>query len=250
MSRIICQFSCGAASAVATKLALAKYGESHEVLIVNAFIVEEDDDNRRFLADCERWYGRAITVLRDEKFGASTFEVWRRKNFMVSKQGAPCSRELKRKVLDAIKLPDDVIVFGFTVEETERFNDFVERNPSLLCEAPLIEQQLTKADCLAMMQRAGIKLPLMYRQGFSNANCICPKGGEGYFNQVRIVRPESFLRMRDAQEAIGPGAYFFRNRKTGERFGLKDLDPNAGRHDEPAPSCSFFCEMAEQEYAA
>lgn len=27
MSRIVCQFSCGAASAVATKLALAQYGE-------------------------------------------------------------------------------------------------------------------------------------------------------------------------------------------------------------------------------
>jgi hypothetical protein len=37
-NRIICQFSCGAASAVATKLILAQYGETHEVLIVNAFI--------------------------------------------------------------------------------------------------------------------------------------------------------------------------------------------------------------------
>ena len=55
---------------------------------------------------------------------------------------------------------------------------------------------------------------------------------------------------RAAQEEIGPGAYFFRDRKTGERFGLKDLQLGAGRHDEPAPSCSFFCEIAEQEYSA
>ena len=39
MSRIVCQFSCGAASAVATKIVLAE--EPPEVLIVNAFIVEE-----------------------------------------------------------------------------------------------------------------------------------------------------------------------------------------------------------------
>lgn len=39
-----------------------------------------------------------------------------------------------------------------------------------------------------------------------------------------------------AQEDIGPGSYFFRNRKTGERFGLKDLPPDAGRHDEPLPA--------------
>ena len=63
MSRIVCQFSCGAASAVATKLALAEYGE--RCAIVNAFIVNEHEDNRRFLADCERWFGVPVTVLRD-----------------------------------------------------------------------------------------------------------------------------------------------------------------------------------------
>jgi hypothetical protein len=48
VSRIVCQFSCGAASAVTTKLAIAEYGDS--VVIVNAFIKNEDADNRRFLA--------------------------------------------------------------------------------------------------------------------------------------------------------------------------------------------------------
>lgn len=99
MSRIVCQFSCGAASAVATKLALA---ECHaEVAIVYAFVLEDGEDNLRFLADCERWFGQPITVLRDQKYGASTFEVWRRKRFMKGLTGAPCTRELKRKVLDA-----------------------------------------------------------------------------------------------------------------------------------------------------
>jgi hypothetical protein len=253
MSRIVCQFSCGAASAVATKLTLAKYAGVAEVAIVNAFIVEEDDDNRRFLADCERWYGQPITVLRDEKYGASIFEVWRRKRYMKGMHGAPCSAQLKRRVLDVFKRPDDVLVFGFTYEEADRYEDFVERNPQFKCEAPLVEQQLSKPDCLAMIQRAGLELPQAYRDGFENANCTktgCIKGGEGYWNRIRIVRPEGFARTMAAQEDIGPGAYFFRNRETGERFGLKDLDPKAGRHNEPAPSCSFFCEIAEQEYSA
>ena len=68
-NRIVCQFSCGAASAVATKLTLAKYGDTRDVQILNAFIVEEDPDNRRFLADCEKWFGRSVTVLRDERDG-------------------------------------------------------------------------------------------------------------------------------------------------------------------------------------
>ena len=45
MSRILCLFSCGAASAVATKLAIAEFGD--RCVIVNAFIQEEHPDNRR-----------------------------------------------------------------------------------------------------------------------------------------------------------------------------------------------------------
>ncbi|WP_256544209.1 hypothetical protein [Pseudomonas sp. HMSC08G10] len=52
-NRIVCQFSCGDASAVATKLALAEYGSTHDVQIINAFLANEYEDNRRFAQDCE-----------------------------------------------------------------------------------------------------------------------------------------------------------------------------------------------------
>ena len=42
---------------------------------------ERAPDNRRFLADCERWFPRTVTVLRDEKFGADIVQVFRRKRF-------------------------------------------------------------------------------------------------------------------------------------------------------------------------
>jgi hypothetical protein len=246
MSRVVAQFSCGAASAVATKLALKEHGPN--VSIVNAFIAEELPDNRRFAQDCERWFDSTITVLRDTKYGASVDEVWRRERYMKGPHGAPCSVKLKRRVLDAWRAPDDAIVFGYTAEEADRFTDFQQRNPHMTVLAPLVDRGLTKADCLAMVERAGIELPLMYRLGFENANCPgCPKGGEGYWNRVRRVFPLVFKARMERQEEIGEGAYFFRNRDTGVRFGLKDLSPTAGRHDEPAPSCSFFCEIAEQE---
>jgi len=248
--RVVAQFSCGAASAVATKLALTQH-KGAEVVIANAFVKEEGDDNRRFLADCEDWFGQKALQLRDENYDASADEVWRRKQYMKGPHGAPCSGELKRKVLNKIMRPDDVLVFGFTAEEADRFEDFQERNQALRCVAPLVEAGIGKADCLAMVHRASIKLPLAYRQGFSNANCTgCPKGGLGYWNHVRKVHPLVFRARLERQESIGRGAYFFRDRDTGERFGLKDLDPKAGRHDEPMPACSFFCELAEQEYSA
>lgn len=250
-SRIVCQFSCGAASAVATKLALAKYGETHDVQIVNAFIVQEHEDNRRFLADCENWFGRPVTVLRDEKYGASTIEIFRRKQFMKTRFGAACTTELKRKLLDKWKQPGDVMVLGFTAEESDRLENFRDRNPDRPVLAPLIDAGLGKEDCKAMVERAGIELPLMYRMGYDNANCIgCVKGGEGYFRAIREDFPDQFEELAMVQQSIGKGAFLFRNRTTGERYSLRDIPPGPIRRNESLPSCSFFCEIAEMEYAS
>jgi len=244
--RIVCFFSCGAASAVATKLILSKYDRSR-VVILNAFILEEHPDNRRFLTDCEKWFNHPITILRDEKWSASVHEIWRQKRYIVNGiYGAPCSAHLKRDVLEAACLPDDIYAFGYTADPKDVRRSERRRGPQALF--PLIEANLTHNDCLAMVERAGIRLPEMYRLGFNNANCIgCCKGGEGYWNKIREVFPERFAEVVQIQEAIGPGSYMFRNRKTGERFALKDLPVGAGRHDEPLPNCSIFCDLAEQD---
>ena len=240
-ARIVCHFSCGAASAVAAKLTLAEFGHDR-VVILNAFLVEEHPDNRRFLRDCEGWLDHPIVQLKDEKYGASAHEVWKKKRFMVNGVwGAPCSMELKRAVIEAHCLPGDIHVMGFTKEEAQRAARFKG------LKLPLIEANLSHDDCLEMVRRAGLELPMMYKLGYNNANCIgCPKGGEGYWNKIRQDFPERFAEVMAIQESIGPGAYFFRNRKTGERYGLSQLQPGQGRHSEPLPSCSFFCEMAEQ----
>lgn len=248
--RFVCQFSCGAASAVATKLVVEQLSPWYDVEIVNAEIVEEHPDNRRFLEDCERWFDRPITRLRDEKYGASVMEVFRRKRFLKSRQGTPCSRQLKRAVLDAHAQPGDVLVFGYTAEEADRYQDFLSLNPDRPAVAPLVDRGLTKNDVLAMVERAGIELPLMYRLGYANANCVgCVKGGQGYWNRIRRDFPERFYEMALLELEIGPSAYLFRDRATGVRYPLFSLDPNSGRHDEPMPACSGMCEVAMGEVA-
>jgi len=254
MSRIVCQFSCGAASAVATKLALAKYGPTRDVQLLNAFLLEEHEDNRRFAADCERWFGRPITTLREEKHGASIVQVFRRKQYMMGPMGAPCSRTLKRDLLDRWKQPGDIMVFGYTAEEADRLDDFRERNPDRPVIAPLIDAGLGKDDCKAMVERAGIALPAMYLLGYDNANCIgCVKGGEGYWRAIREDFPDHFEVRCLLQDEIGPGSWFLRYRsgpRKGERFPLRDLPAGEPRRNERLPSCSFFCEAAELEYTA
>ncbi|MBD9583010.1 hypothetical protein IB269_16580 [Delftia sp. DLF01] len=254
MTRIVCQFSCGAASAVATKLALAQYGATHDVQIVNAFIKQEHDDNRRFLVDCERWFGRHIVQLRDEKYDADIIRVFRRERFIKGPRGAPCTRVLKRKLLDQWSEHGDVIVFGFTAEEEGRWEDWQENNPGLQALAPLVTAGLGKDDCKAMVQRAGIALPVMYEMGYENANCKgCVKGGEAYWRAIRCDFPDEFEEMCLVQDELGPGSWFLRYRsgpRIGERFPLRDLPDGPIKRNEALPACSFFCELAEQEYTA
>lgn len=254
MSRIVCQFSCGAASAVATKLTLAKYAATHDVRIINAFLKEEHDDNRRFAADCEKWFGQEVTTLRDEKYGASIIQVFRRAQYLKGPKGAPCSRALKRKVLDAWKQPGDIMVFGYTMEEADRLDDFRDRNPELSVIAPLIDAGLSKDDCKAMVERAGIVLPMMYLMGYDNANCIgCVKGGEGYWRAIREDFPEYFEAICLLQDEIGEGSWFLRYRSgplKDQRFPLRDLPYGPIVRNEALPACSFFCELAESEYSS
>lgn len=53
-------FSCGAASAVAAKLTIERYGATHNIRVVNNPVAEEDSDNQRFSADVQRgWEWRS-----------------------------------------------------------------------------------------------------------------------------------------------------------------------------------------------
>ena len=243
--RIVSHFSCGAASAIATKLALARYGRER-VVIFNAFILEEDWDNRRFLADCEVWFKHPITVLRDKKYGASAREVWRRERYMNGPFGASCSTRLKREVIEAACLPDDRHAMGFVIDEKNQ--DRIERGRKVGWIMPCIDANLTHADCRGMIERAGLRLPRRYAQGYGNANCVgCCKGGEKYWRKTRADSPQDFDDVAAIQEELGKGAYFFRNRKTGERWPLTQLSLDGPVEKAvAAPECSSFCAMAEE----
>jgi hypothetical protein len=254
-ARIVCQFSCGAASAVAAKLTLAQHPDA---ILVNAYIENECEDNRRFLIDCERWLDRTITVLRDVKYGANIITVFRTVGYIKGPHGAACTSRIKRGLLREFELPGDVLVLGFTAEEQDRYDDWLERWPDRPISVPLIERGLTKDDCKAMVLRAGIELPKQYRRGYANANCkTCVKGGLAYFRAVREDFPDEFEELCSAEDYVaslhGDNARILRHRSgplDGQRFALRDLpDGPIDRNDAP-PECGLFCASAEQEYAA
>lgn len=240
---IVVWFSCGAASAVAAKLAVDKYGKEN-VRIVNNFIKEEHEDNRRFLKDVERWLGVTIESCVSEKYpNQSCVEVWAERKYMSGVGGAPCTGELKKKARQAWENKNnfDAIVLGFTVDEIKRHERFVttERENVLPL---LIEAGLTKQDCFRIIAEARIALPEIYKLGFPNANCIgCVKAtSPTYWNHVRKTFPDVFEQRAKQSREIGTKLA----RHKGVRVFIDELPPEA----QGAPmkdlyfECGLFCE--------
>lgn len=245
---IVCWFSAGAASAVAAKLMLAQKSQHDSVQIARVYVANEHPDNDRFAADCERWFGTPILTLQSGRY-ASAWEVWEKRRFLVGPKGALCTTELKKAVRWEFEKDwqPDMQVFGYTVEERDRAARFRQQNPDVRLVTPLIDAGLTKADCLAMIERAGIALPAMYVLGYANNNCIgCVKGGPGYWNKIRRDFPEVFARMAKLEREIG---HAICKDTTDERapIFLDELPPDLGRHDETVPDCSLLCALAEQD---
>lgn len=246
---IVARFSCGAASFVAWKIALARYGERVEA--VNAFLAAEHLDNRRFLLDCERYLGRAVTVLRDTKYDADPLKVWFAKRFIASNKGAPCSKALKGEILDAYR-PEAPMVLGYTADEAERLDRFLDANAGRVVIAPLIEEGLTKDDCFGIVSDAGLVLPIPYLQGFDNSNCLkCPKGGLGYWKHIDLHYPESYDQVIALQDLLGAGSWFLSDRRGGKRvrLSLRELreidEPRWRIQNEPPVQCGGLCELPD-----
>ena len=243
MSRIISWFSCGAASAVATKIAIAE--SKTPVEVVYCHVKEEHPDNMRFLKDCEKWFGQPVIILEDEKYHGSIFEVFLKRKYIVGVQGAPCTMFLKKEVRKKYEKPGDVQVFGYTAEEEDRVERFMDSNNDVKLWSILIEKGLTKQDCLAMIDRAGIELPAMYKLGYTNNNCVgCVKGGLGYWNKIKVDFPEAFNKMAQTERLLGVKIL----KSKGERIYLDELPVGAGDYPtEVSIECGIFCHMAEQD---
>ncbi len=201
--RRVVWFSCGAASAVAAKLAVDTYGPGCDVVYCDTMSTEHPD-NARFFDDVVRWIGRPILRLRSDRF-TDIDDVFERRRYMSGPSGAICTTELKKMVREKWQRIDDIHVFGYTADEQKRADNFEERNPALAVEWLLIDRGVTKDACLSILRDAGIELPAMYALGFDHNNCIgCVKAtSPGYWNRTRRLFPEVFERRAAQSRAIG-----------------------------------------------
>lgn len=226
-------FSAGAASAAVAYL-------TPHADLVYCETGSEHADNVRFIADCESWLGRRVVRLKSNEY-ADIWDVFARTRYINGPRGARCTVELKKRPRFAYQKAGDVHYFGYTDEERDRAKRFIDNNPDIDARFPLIERSLSKQDCLAMVARAGIEIPAMYRLGYKNNNCIgCPKGGAGYWSKIKSDFPDVFTKMSIIERDVGAtcikGMY------------LDELVPDAsGYGSEPDMSCGLLCEAAIAE---
>lgn len=241
MTRRLVWFSAGAASAIAARLTIAEHGHT-DVTIAYTDPGSEHPDNRRFINDVSDWLEHPVHLLRSDRY-RDTWQVWQERRFLNGPAGALCTTELKKKLRFAFERPDDIQVFGYTAEELARATRFRQQNPEVTLSTPLIDHGLTKSDCLALLDRAGLTLPAMYLLGYQNNNCIgCPKGGIGYWNKIRRDFPDTFNRMAVLERELNHTC----TRDVHGPVFLDELDPDRGNHaDEPSFECSLLCTIAE-----
>lgn len=240
--RTISWFSCGAASAVATKLV-------PWATPVYCYTGAEHRDNGAFLADCSKWFGRKITILRSSEY-TDTWDVWQKRRYLSGISGAPCTVALKVEPRLKFQRPDDIHIFGYTAdsEDVRRAERLRANYPELTIGTPLIDRGITKAACLDMVQRAGIALPPMYAMGFHNNNCIpCVKAtSPAYWALVRQKFPAQFERMAKLSRELDVRLC----RINDERRFIDEIPADHPTTNPIQPSCDFLCHIAEQDIKA
>lgn len=241
---IACWFSCGAASAVAAKKTIEKYGDHCQIRVINNPVIEEHPDNQRFLRDCQEWLGIPIeTATNPDHPHCSAVQIWEQRKYMSGIHGAPCTQQLKKLARQHWENANhhDWLVLGFTANERDRHDRFVmtERNNLLPI---LIDSGLSKKDCWSILIDAKIKLPDIYLDGFPNANCIgCVKSSSPtYWNLVREKYPDIFNSRSEQSRRLNVRLV----KSRGERIFLDELSPDEKRVDLKGldSDCSSFCE--------
>ncbi len=243
-SRTVAWFSCGAASAIMTKLSLL----DGPLTIAQCDTGSEHEDNHRFRADCEVWFGQKVEILKNENYD-DTWDVWDDRSFISGHHGAPCTGELKIKPRLDFQRPNDVHLFGYTNDkrDIERLKNLRENFFELTIRAPLIERGLSKANCLALLQGAGIKEPITYAMGFPNANCLksgCGKAtSPDYWALHRKMMPEGFAKTAALARRLGARL----TRINDERIFIDDIPADWPTTNPIAPECDLMCDAIRRQ---
>ena len=197
-------YSSGISSWAAAKRLADQHGTEGMVLVF-ADTKIEDEDNYRYLEESAANIGAPLLRISD---GRDPWQVMRDERMIGNSQFDPCSKILKRQLLDRWRdayccQATTKIVLGISWDEEHRITQVQKRNQPWQYLAPLCDKPwLSKADCLEWSRREGIEPPRMYAMGFAHANCggFCIKAGQKSFKLLLENFPARY-RDHEAKEA-------------------------------------------------
>ena len=202
----VVMFSGGISSWAAAVRVVQREGVERVTLLFADTLIE-DWDSYRFMGEAAYDLGLPITRIAD---GRTPFEVFHDVKFLGNSRIDPCSRVLKRDLIDrwiAERFtPDDVRIYtGLTWEEEHRQVRIAARKLPWVYLAPLCEAPyLSKAQTLALALDAGLQPPRLYDMGFSHANCGggCVKAGIGHFANLLDKLPHVYEEWEQNENAM------------------------------------------------
>lgn len=201
----IVHFSGGVGSWAAAKRVAKRHG-TERLFLLFADTLMEDEDLYRFIHEAANNIGGELVRISD---GRTPWEVFRDVRFLGNSLVDPCSRILKRELLDRYVVehfdPATTVNYvGIDWTEKHRFEG-TKTKPGLkqrmakkgwtfeapLCEPPLI----SKSRMLADLECEGIRPPRLYEMGFPHNNCggFCIKAGHAQFAHLLQVLPDRYL---------------------------------------------------------
>lgn len=204
--RILVMFSGGACSWAAAKRAAEKYGTQNMTLLFADTKIEEPS-LYKFLDEAADNIGAPLIKIAD---GRTPFEVFKDVRFLGNSRVDPCSRVLKRDLLNKYREEhfdpaDTITVFGMDYNEPHRLKKVQKMHAPWVCEAPMTERPaLSKERMLEMVRQEGLTICDLYKDGFPHANCGggCIKAGIAQFTNLLKKRPETFKRWEQEEQEI------------------------------------------------
>lgn len=239
-------FSAGVSSFLATYLERDSIDR-----VVYIHIDDQHHDTMRFVKDSEALICKPIEILQSRY--KSVNEVVKAHRYINGVGGAKCTAILKKRVRkeweSQLKGEPLEYVWGMDLSESNRAERLIENMPEYTHMFPLIERQITKAECHAIANRLGLKRPTMYDMGYSNNNCIgCVKGGIGYWNKIRVDFPDVFKQRSELERLIGASCLGEMIDGKKHKLYLDELDPHRGRmEDEIIEDCNIMCQIMSME---
>jgi hypothetical protein len=257
-----------ASTMVLPERVVARYGREHTVLVM-AKLPNEDPDVWRLCDAVEAHLGLPIQYIG---LGMTPWDIFFKERMMGSSRIDPCSRLLKRQVLDrwvkeTYPNADVTCHVGITYHEVDRFirfkAAFARQNmkaEALLADDPTLTREWLMAEC---ERRYGF-IPRLYRLGFSHNNCggACVKAGHKEWARLLFHLPDVYAWWEENeqrfQEEIGTTATILRDRRGGSQTWLSlrafrermevrwagmlpGVDPFEGLDETPA---CMFCTVA------